>query len=149
MNSLLQGKAALAGNIPPTQSAFGITEKELITFPGYLEDRAKEEAEAKKMWDANGGPGLARSSSTSRTSGRPLLRRFRADHEPAEEGPRNTFTAKIEPLFHHHQKLVKQQYGNRKNNIWYGWITEISDPEPTLLNHLQRNSSAPSSNSSA
>ena len=40
-------------------------------------------------------------------------------------------------------KLVKQQYGNGKNNIWYGWITDITDPEPTLLNYLQYNSSQP------
>ncbi|MBK6562949.1 ABC transporter substrate-binding protein [Candidatus Amarobacter glycogenicus] len=105
VNSLLQGKAALAGNIPPTQSAFGITEKELITFPGYLEDRAKEEAEAKKMWDANGGPGLGEiivdipdiwEGLYSGGSG--------ADHQPAEEGPRQHLHGEDRALFHHHRK---------------------------------------------
>ncbi|MBK9546929.1 MAG: hypothetical protein IPO51_14030 [Dehalococcoidia bacterium] len=144
VNSLLQGKAALAGNIPPTQSAFGITEKELITFPGYLEDRAKEEAEAKKMWDANGGPGLGEIIvdipdiwEGLYSGGSALIT------NQLKKVLGNTFTAKIEPYSTITGKLVKQQYGNGKNNIWYGWITEISDPEPTLLNYLQWNSSQP------
>ena len=28
-------------------------------------------------------------------------------------------------------KIVKQKYGNGNANIWYGWITELTNPEPT------------------
>ncbi|WP_322795866.1 hypothetical protein [Tepidiforma sp.] len=55
----------------------------------------------------------------------------------------NKFTAKIEPYSTITTKIVKQEYGNGKNNIWYGWITEITDPEPSLLNYLSYNSKQP------
>jgi hypothetical protein len=144
INSLLQGKASLSGNIPPTQAAFGINEKELITFPGYLEDRAKEEAEAKKMWDAGGGPALGEIIvdipdiwEGLYSGGSALIT------NQLKKVLGNTFTAKIEPYSTITTKIVKQQYGNGANNIWYGWITDITDPEPTLLNYLSYNSAQP------
>ena len=142
--SLLQGKAALSGNVPPPQSAFGITEKELITYPGYLEDRAKEEAEAKKMWDAGGGPALGEITvdipdiwEGLYSGGSALIT------NQLKKVLGNTFTAKIEPYATISTKVSKAQYGNGKNNIWWGWITEIADPEPTLLNYLSYNSKQP------
>jgi len=144
VNSLLQGKAALAGNVPPTQSAFGINEKELITFPGYMEDRAKEEAEAKKMWEAGGGPALGEIIvdipdiwEGLYSGGSALIT------NQLKKVLGNTFTAKIQPYSTITGKIVKQQYGNGSNNIWYGWITDITDPEPTQLNYVQYNSAQP------
>jgi ABC-type transport system substrate-binding protein len=144
INSLLQGKASLSGNIPPTQAAFGINEKELITFPGYLEDRAKEEAEAKKMWDAGGGPALGEIIvdipdiwEGLYSGGSALIT------NQLKKVLGNTFTAKIEPYSTITTKIVKQQYGNGANNLWWGWITDITDPEPTLLNYLSYNSAQP------
>ena len=144
INSLLQGKAALSGNIPPTQAAFGINEKELITFPGYLEDRAKEESEAKKMWDAGGGAALGEIIvdipdiwEGLYSGGSALIT------NQLKKVLGNTFTAKVEPYSTITTKIVKQQYGNGANNIWFGWITDITDPEPTLLNYLQYNSAQP------
>ncbi|MGH2631870.1 MAG: ABC transporter substrate-binding protein, partial [Tepidiformaceae bacterium] len=52
------GRGAISGSVPPTQGAFAITEKELSTFPGYLEDRAKELTDAKALWSAAGGDKL-------------------------------------------------------------------------------------------
>lgn len=144
INSVLQGKGALSGNVPPTQAAFAITEKELITYPGYLEDRAKEESEAKKMWDAGGGPALGEIIvdipdiwEGLYSGGSALIT------NQLKKVLGNTFTAKIEPYSTITGKIVKQEYGNGKNNIWWGWITEISDPEPTLLNYLTFNSAQP------
>ncbi|MES4791639.1 MAG: hypothetical protein C4321_00415, partial [Chloroflexota bacterium] len=144
IQSLLQGNAVLSGNVPPTQAAFTITEKELITFPGYLQDRAKEEAEAKKMWEAGGGPALGEIIvdipdiwEGLYSGGAALIT------NQLQKVLGNKFTAKIEPYATITNKIVKQEYGNGKNNIWYGWITEVSDPEPTLLNYLQYNSTQP------
>jgi peptide/nickel transport system substrate-binding protein len=144
IQSLLQGKAVLSGNVPPTQAAFAITEKELITYPGYLEDRAKEEAEAKKMWEAGGGPALGDIIvdipdiwEGLYSGGAALIT------NQLKKVLGNNFVAKIEPYATITGKIVKQEYGNGKNNIWFGWITEVSDPEPTLLNYLQYNSSQP------
>jgi len=144
ISSLLQGKAALSGNVPPTQAAFGITEKELITYPGYMEDRAMEEAEAKKMWDAGGGPALGEIIvdipdiwEGLYSGGSALIT------NQLKKVLGNTFTAKIEPYSTITGKIVNQKYGNGANNIWWGWITELSDPEPTLLHYLQYNSAQP------
>jgi len=144
IQSLLQGNAVLSGNVPPTQAAFTITEKELITFPGYLEDRAKEEAEAKKMWEAGGGPALGEIIvdipdiwEGLYSGGAALIT------NQLQKVLGNKFTAKIEPYSTITTKIVKQEYGNGKNNIWFGWITEITDPEPSLLNYLQYNSKQP------
>jgi peptide/nickel transport system substrate-binding protein len=144
INSLLQGKATLSGNNPPTQAAFAIPEKELITFPGYMEDRAKEEAEAKKMWDAGGGPALGEVIvdipdiwEGLYSGGAALIT------NQLKKVLGNTFTAKIEPYSTITTKIVKQQYGNGTNAIWWGWITDVTDPEPTLLNYLSYNSAQP------
>ncbi|MGE4056495.1 MAG: ABC transporter substrate-binding protein, partial [Vicinamibacterales bacterium] len=144
VNSLLQGKAALAGNVPPTQSAFGIPEKELITYPGYLEDRTKEETEARKMWDAGGGAALGDVIvdipdiwEGLYSGGSALIT------NQLKKVLGNNFVAKIEPYSTITGKIVKQQYGNGKPNVWWGWITELTDPEPTVLNFLQYNSSQP------
>jgi peptide/nickel transport system substrate-binding protein len=128
------GRGAMAGTIPPTQSAFGIEEKELITFDGYLADRDKEFADAKKMWEAGGGPAL----------GDIIL-----DVPDIFEGVyqasailtamlnknlgTNQFKAKVEPYSTITTKIVQQKYGNGNNNIWYGWITELTDPEPSAF----------------
>ncbi len=144
INSLLQGKGVLAGNNPPTQSAFAINEGELIKFPGYLEDRAADEAEAKKMWEAGGGPALGEIIvdipdiwEGLYSGGSALIT------AQLKKVLGNNFTAKIEPYSTITGKIVKQGYGNGKNNIWYGWITEITDPEPSLLNYLTYNSKQP------
>ena len=144
INSVLQGKGALAGNVPPTQSAFGITEKELITYPGYLEDRTKEETEARKMWDAGGGAALGDVTvdipdiwEGLYSGGSALIT------NQLKKVLGNNFVAKIEPYSTITGKIVKQQYGNGKANVWWGWITELTDPEPTVLNFLQYNSTQP------
>ena len=144
IQQMFQGRAALAGNIPPTQSAFGITEKELITYPGYIEDRAKDLAEAKKMWEAGGGPALgeiivdipdiwegAYSGVSALVTG--MLKTALG----------NTFTAKIEPYSTITGKLIKQQYGNGANNIWYGWISDVTKLEPSLDLYNAYNSASP------
>ena len=144
IQSLLQGKAALSGNIPPMQQSFAISERELVTYEGYREDRAKEEQEAKAMWEAGGGPALGEIIvdipdiwEGLYSGGAALIT------NQLKKVLGNTFTAKIEPYSTITNKIVKQQYGNGQNNIWYGWITDVQDPEPTLLNYLSYNSSAP------
>ena len=144
ISSLLQGKAALSGNVPPPQAAFGITEKELITFDGYKEDRAKEEAEAKKMWEAGGGAALGEVTvdipdiwEGLYSGGSALI------VNQLKKVLGTEFKAKTEPYSTISTKVSKAQYGNGKANLWWGWITEIADPEPTLLNYLSYNSKQP------
>ena len=144
IDTILQGRGVLAGNVPPSQSAFALTEAELVKLPGYLEDRATEEAEAKKMWEAGGGAALGEIIVDIPDIWEGLYSGVSSlITNQLKKVLGNTFTAKIEPYSTITGKIVKQEYGNGKNNIWYGWITEVSDPEPTLLNYLQYNSKQP------
>ncbi|MBI2767551.1 MAG: hypothetical protein HYX53_16770, partial [Chloroflexi bacterium] len=122
VNSLLQGQAALSGNVPPPQAAFGITEKELITFEGYKEDRATEEKEAKAMWEASGGPALGDITvdipdiwEGLYSGGAALIT------NQLKKVLGNNFNAKIENYTTISTKVSKAQYGNGNNNVWWGW----------------------------
>lgn len=144
IDTILQGRGVLAGNVPPSQSAFALSEAELTKLPGYLEDRATEEAEAKKMWEAGGGAALGEIIIDIPDIWEGLYSGVSSlITNQLKKVLGNTFTAKIEPYSTITGKIVKQEYGNGKSNIWYGWITEVSDPEPTLLNYLQYNSKQP------
>ena len=143
IQQILQGRAALSANVPPTQAAFTISERELITYPGYLENRATDLAEAKKMWDAGGGPALGE-----------IIVDIPDIWEGAYSGVAalvtgmlktnlgNNFTAKIEPYSTITGKLIKQQYGNGANNIWYGWISDVTRLEPGIALYNTYNSAS-------
>jgi len=126
------GRGAISGNIPPTQAAFRMDEKELITYGGYYEDRAKDIAEAKQMWAAGGGPALG-----DVLIDIPDLLEGVYQASSIYTAMLNTnlgtsqFKAKVEPYTTISTKIIQQKYGNGSNNIWYGWITELTDPEPT------------------
>jgi peptide/nickel transport system substrate-binding protein len=144
LNSLLRGQAVLSGNVPPPQGAFGITERELITFEGYREDRATEEREARQMWDAAGGAQLGEIIvdipdiwEGLYSGGAALIT------TQLKKVLGNEFRAKIETYTVISTKVTKAEYGNGNNNIWYGWISDIQDPEPTLSNFLIYNSTQP------
>ena len=144
IQQLFQGSGALSGNIPPPQGAFGLNEKELIAQPGYLEDRAKDLSEAKKMWDAGGGPAIG-----------DVLIDIPDIWEGAYSGVGasiakmlkdnlgNNFTLKLEPYSTISTKVAQAKYGNGTNNIWYGWISDIQKLEPTLDLWQAYNSKAP------
>lgn len=126
------GRGAISGSIPPSQGAFGLTEKELITLPGYLQDRDKDIAEARKMWDAGGGPALGEV-----TVDVPDI--FEGSYQAAailvamlnKNLGTSQFKAKIEPYSTITSKIVQKKYGSGNANLWYGWDTEVLDPEPT------------------
>lgn len=139
------GRGAISGSIPPTQAAFRIPETELITYPGYLEDRDEEIREARALWEAGGGPALGKI-----TFDVPDI--FEGLYGAASilVPMLNTnlgidqFEATVEPYTTITSKIVQQQYGGGGNaNIWYGWVTELTDPEPSANLMSNFNSEAP------
>ncbi len=142
-NSLEQGLAVVCGSIPPSQAAYGIDEKELATLPGYLTDRATDEAEAKKMWEAGGGSALGEIIVDIPDIWEGLYKGASAlITNKLHSVLGNTFTAKIQTYATITTKIVKQQYGNGTNSIWYGWVTDVSGPDPSQLNFLTYNSTS-------
>jgi ABC-type transport system substrate-binding protein len=126
------GRGAMSGMIPPTQGAFGIDEKELITFEGYREDRAKEVTEAKQMWAAGGGPALG-----PVTIDVPDI--FEGVYQASsilvammnQNLGTTQFKAKVENYATISAKVASAKYGAGNANFFYGWTTELQDPEPT------------------
>lgn len=141
---LFQGSGAMCANIPPSQSAFGITERELVTFEGYREDRAKEIAEAKQMWEAANGASLGEvvvDIPDIWEGAYPGIGATITGWLQSALG--NTFRPAIQPYSTITSKIVKQEYGNGKANIWFGWLSDVQKPEPTPDLFLLYNSTQP------
>ncbi|MBI5949334.1 MAG: hypothetical protein HY875_14445 [Chloroflexi bacterium] len=144
IQQMFQGRAVLSAAPPPTQQAFTIAEKELITFPGYLEDRAKDLAEAKAMWAAGGGPALGEITIDIPDIWEGAYSGISAIlTKQLKDNLGNDFKAKIEPYSTITTKILKLEYGNGKNNIWYGWISELQDIEPSQSMFRTYNSTQP------
>ncbi|MCZ2111589.1 MAG: ABC transporter substrate-binding protein [Dehalococcoidia bacterium] len=125
------GRGAVSGSVPPQHGSFALSEKELINYPGYLENRDTENNEARKMWAAGGGPALGEV-----TLDIPDI--FEGSYQAAsilvamlnKNLGVTQFKAKVEPYATITSKIVQQKYGNGNAAIWYGWDTDILDPEP-------------------
>jgi ABC-type transport system substrate-binding protein len=133
INQMFQGQAALSGNVPPTQGQFGITEKDLIALPGYLDSHDTDLAEAKKMWAAGGGPALGTITVDiadiweGAYSGVSAL-----IINMLKSNLGNDFQPSIQPYSIINGKIPAKKYGNGNNNIWYGWISDVTKLEPSL-----------------
>ncbi|OAI39546.1 hypothetical protein AYO38_01520 [bacterium SCGC AG-212-C10] len=133
VQQLNQGRGVMAGYTPPGWDPYAIPEKELATFPGYLEDRNKDYTEAKAMWAAGGGDKLGE-----------ILLDIPDIYEGANSGVSalitnqlksilgNEFKVKIEPYATITAKIVAQKYGNGTNNTWFGWVNPPADPDPSV-----------------
>jgi peptide/nickel transport system substrate-binding protein len=133
VEQLLQGRGAIAGYAPPAWAPFALPEGELSTYGGYLADHAKDDTEAKAMWEAGGGPALG-----------DILVDIPDIYEGAYSGAAeiitghlkevlgNNFTPKLEPYATITSKIVAQQYGNGTNNIWWGWVNPPADPDMSV-----------------
>jgi ABC-type transport system substrate-binding protein len=134
IEQLFQGSGTLSKNIPATQGSFGISEAELITLPGYLEDHEADLTEARAMWDAGGGPALGQIvvdipdiwEGAYSGVGASIINMLSATLG-------NEFVVEIHPYSTITNKLIDltNTYGNGRNNIWYGWISDITQLEPT------------------
>jgi ABC-type transport system substrate-binding protein len=148
VSQLLQGLGGIWGNINPAQAPFSIKESELITLPGYLEDHAKDVADAKKLWDANGGPGLG----TIHLDLPDVLELALPGYTDLWVKQFNQLGNKVEtnivPFSTIISKINALQYGNSAKpgggaNIYIGVTSDVAGPEPTLSNYQNYHSSQP------
>jgi hypothetical protein len=148
VSQLLQGLGGIFGQINPAQAPFSIKESELITFPGYLQDRDKDIAEGKKLWEANGGPGLG----TIKVDLPDVLELAWPGYTDlwmkqfAVLG--NKFEPTIVPFSTIISKINALQYGNSAKpgggaSFYIGVTSDIAGPEPTLGNYQNYNSTQP------
>lgn len=133
LQQIYAGNGAIAAYPLPAWTPFALPEKELITFPGYLEDRAKDEADARKRWEAGGGPALG----TVTVDIPDIFEGSYAgigsvitNHLKSVLG--NEFTPVLQPYSTITAKLVGQQYGNGSANVWWGWGNPHSDPDSSI-----------------
>ena len=148
VSQLLQGLGGIWGNINPAQAPFSIKETELVTLPGYLTDRAKDVADAKALWDANGGPALG----TIKVDLPDIIEQALPGYTDlwmkqfAHLG--NKFEPSIVPFSTIISKINALQYGNSSKPgggpaFYIGVTSDVAGPEPTLSNYQNYNSTQP------
>lgn len=140
LQQLLGGAGVLAGNVPPTQTAFALSEDELFEFPGYLEDHEKDIAEAKAMWDAGGGADLGPITIDVADIWEGRYRGVSESLQSMYGQLGNEVVMKIEPYSTIIQKITTNQYGGGNAAFWHGWITDVQGPEATLDVYTKYNS---------
>lgn len=148
VSQLLQGLGGIWGNINPAQAPFSIKESELITLPGYLQDHDKDIAEGKKLWEANGGPGLG-TIKVDLPDVLELALPGYTDLWMKQFAPLgNKFEPTIVPFSTIISKINALQYGNSAKpgggaSFYIGVTSDVAGPEPTLGNYQNYNSTQP------
>jgi ABC-type transport system substrate-binding protein len=148
VSQLLQGLGGIWGNINPAQAPFSIKESELVTLPGYLVDRDKDIAEAKALWNANGGPALGTVKVDLPDVLELALPGYSALWIKQLSVLGNTFEPSIVPFSTIISKINALQYGNSAKPgggpaIYIGVTSDVAGPEPTLSNYQNYHSSQP------
>ena len=96
------------------------------------------------MWAAGGGPALGRiliDIPDIWEGAYPGVSALIVNMLKANLG--DQWDTKIEPYSTITGKLVTQSYGNGNNNIWYGWISDITKLEPSIDLYNTYNSASP------
>jgi len=142
------GLGGIFGQIPPSQAAFSIPEKELITLPGFLEDHVKDVAEGKKLWEAQGGPALGKITLDVPDVLELAIPGFSAGWQKQFSQLGNDTEIKIVPFSTIISKINALQYGRTdlptgSVNIYIGVSSDTSGPEPTLSAYRNYNSTQP------
>ena len=148
VSQLLQGLGGIWGNINPAQAPFSIKESELVTLPGYLVDRDKDIAEAKALWNANGGPALGTVKVDLPDVLELALPGYSALWIKQLSVLGNTFEPSIVPFSTIISKINALQYGNSAKpgggpHLYIGVTSDVAGPEPTLSNYQNYHSSQP------
>ncbi len=147
IQQLFQGLAGIWGAVPPSQAAFSIKESELIQLPGYLEDRAKDVAEAKKLWEAGGGAAIGTITLDIPDILELGLPGFGSLWKQQVEQLGNPVELKQVPFSTIISKINTFKYGNSDKdgsaNLYIGVTSDTPGPEPTLEAYQFYNSTQP------
>jgi ABC-type transport system substrate-binding protein len=147
IQQLYQGLATLWGGWSPSQAAFGITDKELVTLGGFLEDRAKDEAEAKALWSAANGSSIGEITLDIPDVLELALPGFGALWKAQVEKLGNPVKLNQVPFSTVISKINTFKYGNSDKdgsaNIYIGVTSDTPGPEPTLEAYQFFNSTQP------
>jgi ABC-type transport system substrate-binding protein len=148
ISAFFGGLGGIFGQVPPSQAAFSIPEKELITLPGYLEDHAKDIAEGKKLWEAQGGPALGKITLDIPDVLELAIPGFSAGWQKEFKQLGNDIEVKIVPFSTIISKINALQYGRTdlptgSVNIYIGVFSDTAGPEPTASFYRNYNSSQP------
>lgn len=148
VSQFYQGLGGIFGQIAPAQAAFSIKESELITLPGYLENRATDIAEGKKLWEANGGPALGTINLDLPDVLELAIPGFTDLWVKQFQQLGNPVEPKIVPFSTIISKINALQYGNASKpgggtNMYIGVGSDLQGPEPTVGIYQNYNSSQP------
>ncbi len=131
-DALFGGRAVVTGPVAPVFGDFALDAGALASFPGYRADAAADAAEARRRWEAAGGPALG-----------PVTIDFPSIFDPRygassivvgrlnEVLGGGQFRAAVETYTAIAKKVAARQYGNGTPALWFGWGPPFADPEPS------------------
>lgn len=128
---LFGGRAEPSGPVSPAHAAFALAPEDLSRFPGYRSDYATDAADARRYWEAGGGPALG-----------PLTVDI-----PAVFDPVYSASAVIAPMLSEalgvevrlrvdsyatiSERAASGAYGNGQLALWFGWGPPDVEPDPS------------------
>ncbi len=129
---LFAGRAAASSPlVTPATPAFGLSESELAEFPGYRADFTSDAAEARRRWEAAGGPALGAVTIDFPSIFDPLYSASSIVPGLLAEVLGNEFRATVDTYTAISAKALDRYYGSGRASLWLGWGPPIPSPDPS------------------
>lgn len=128
---LFGGRASASALVTPATPAFALSETELAGFPGYRSDYSADAAEARRRWEAAGGPALGAVAIDFPSIFDPLYSASSVVVGMLNEVLGNQFRASVDTYTAISAKALDGQYGNGHAALWFGWGPPLVSPDPS------------------
>jgi ABC-type transport system substrate-binding protein len=127
---LFAGRADPAGPVFPAHTGFALSEQELGAPPGY---RALDEdwADARRLWEAGGGPGLGQITIDFPAIFDPPYSASGVVTGMLNEALAGQFRASVDSYSAISQRASVHSYGNGRAAFWFGWGPPLPEPDPS------------------
>ena len=123
----------LSGNVPPPQAASAFADRDLVSLPGYLEDRDRDATEARALWSAAGGPGLgAVTVDVPDVVHAQLPGLGPAIVANLAQVLGGTWDLRVETYATVQKRILERAYGAGANRLWFGFLSPLASPDPAL-----------------
>ncbi|HEX6030827.1 MAG TPA: ABC transporter substrate-binding protein, partial [Tepidiformaceae bacterium] len=127
---LFGGRADPSGPVFPAHEGFALAEQALATYPGYR-SREVDVAEARRLWEAGGGPGLGEITIDFPAIFDPPYGASAVVTAMLNEALGNQFRAAVDSYTAISQRAAVHSYGNGRAALWFGWGPPLSEPDPS------------------
>jgi hypothetical protein len=126
---LFGGRAAASGPVSPATPAFALDDKELAAYPGFRDDYQADVRDARRRWQAAGGPGLGAVTIDFPSIFDPRYSASSVVIGMLNDALGNQFRPAVETYTTISQKAAGKKYGNGTAALWFGWAPPLDLPD--------------------